>query len=420
MRIALENAELSYMRWNALYSPRHKLLYVPTPKVACTSLKWWFATLLDIPRDRFDGMESAESDPELVIHDVLYRFAPEATCVDPDVLARCIGDDEVFRFAMVRNPYQRIFSAWQSKLLVHEPQQSKQYRDCAFFGMPMETPGDIALGFEGFLEHLASSSPPVFGDPHWTPQADLLRPDLVPYTCVAQIECKEPLLAGLQAHLRSDATNPFGGSRANESLLHYSPQFFTKRAEALTRQLYAADFDHFGYSTALPDARGSMTDAELDIALRAVKLIRGRHERIAQMMASRAADNDATVEQQLREQVASLEGQVRELKAAYAQLEEGNRWQETQCAAWEKRCGILGAEFADLRGFAAEQAKAIEWHETQSAAWEKHAGILEAEIADLRGFAAEQAKAVEWHATERARLESKVGDSDTKLRGDNE
>jgi hypothetical protein len=386
IRVSLESDELSYMRWNALHSVRHNLMYVPTPKVACTSLKWWFAMLLGIPRDKFDGVDSGESDPELVIHDVLYRFAPQAACVDADVLAQSIGDDSTFRFAVVRNPYQRIFSAWQSKLLVHEPQQSKLYRDCVFFGMPMNTPADIALGFEGFLEHLAGSEPPVFGDPHWTPQVDLLRPDVVPYTYVAQIERKESLLAALQAHLGDDAVDPFGGSRANESLLHYSPQFFTKRAEALTQQLYAADFERFGYSMALPEARGSVTDAELEMALRAVKLIRGRHERIAQVMASRAAEKDAAVREpalamsQLRDQLTDLERQVRELKAAYARIEEGKNWHEAQRAAWEARAGVLEAEVADLRAFAAEQTKAIAWHAAERVRWEEQAKAFEARL----------------------------------------
>ncbi|MEC4596529.1 sulfotransferase family 2 domain-containing protein [Burkholderia vietnamiensis] len=386
IRVSLESGEFSYMRWNALHSARHKLLYVPTPKVACTSLKWWFAMLLDIPRDKFDGVDSGESDPELVIHDVLYRFAPQSACVDADVLAQSIGDDSTFRFAVVRNPYQRIFSAWQSKLLLREPQQSKPYQDCAFFGMPMETPADIALGFEGFLEHLASHEPPVFGDPHWTPQVDLLQPDVVPYTCVTQIERKAALLAALRAHLGDEVANPFGGTRANESLLHYSPQFFTKRAEMLTQQLYAADFERFGYSTALPEARDSVTDAELEMAIRAVKLIRGRHERIAQLMASRAADQDVAGREQAldmsqrRDQFIGLESRVRELTAAYARMEEGKDWHEAQRVAWEARARILEAEVADLRAFVAEQTMAIAWHAAERTRWEEQAKAFEARL----------------------------------------
>ncbi|KVV32788.1 hypothetical protein WK80_06510 [Burkholderia multivorans] len=386
MRDVLETADLSYLRWNALYSERHRLLYVPTPKVACTSLKWWFAALLDIPRHRFDHVESGESDPELVIHDVLHRFAPESACVNIDVLAQCITDDRTLRFAVVRNPYQRIFSAWQSKLLVHEPQQSKQYRDCPFFSMPMAAPADIALGFEAFLEHLASSTPPVFGDPHWTPQVDLLKPDVLPYSCIAQIERKESLLSALHVHLGTDIADPFGGSRANESLLHYSPRFFTKRAEALIQQLYAADFEQFGYPSAIPEARMTVTDAELEIALRAIKLIRGRHERIGQMITSHAtnigvaeADETSTV-RQLLEQIDDLKRQLVGLTEVREQVEKGMHWHQTQSAAWKARAEMLETELAGVRDFVAEQRVAIEWHSQERERWEAQAKDLAARL----------------------------------------
>src|SRR5215211_3785581 len=34
-----------FLRWNSFLSERYKLLYIATPKVACTLLKWWFADL---------------------------------------------------------------------------------------------------------------------------------------------------------------------------------------------------------------------------------------------------------------------------------------------------------------------------------------------------------------------------------------
>jgi len=373
IRAMLESQAFSYMRWNTLYSAKHRLLYVPTPKVACTSLKWWFASLLEIPRDVFASAESGESDPELIIHDVLHRFAPEATCVDPAILAQSICDEHVLRFAVVRNPYQRIFSAWQSKLLIHEPQQLSPYRGCAFFDIPMESPGDIARGFEGFLEYLASNDPPDYGDPHWTPQVDLLRPDALQYTCVAQIEKKEPLLAAFKHHFGNSFVNPFAGSRANESLLHYSPRFFPERAESLIRQLYAEDFERFGYATTLPEAQVAVSDAELEVALRAVKLIRGRHARLEQMMSARPTSIGA-------DEVSRLEARVSELLAACARLQEGNDWLESQRMAWEQRAGEQEEKVKELMDFAMEQKKAIDWYASQQNHWEQRVQALEAQL----------------------------------------
>ncbi|KWF79457.1 hypothetical protein WL93_24785 [Burkholderia diffusa] len=352
------------------------MLYVPTPKVACTSLKWWFVQLLGISKDVFATEVSAESDPELVVHDALYRIAPDVTCIDVDVLSSCFKDETVFRFCLVRNPYQRIFSAWQSKLLIREPQQSKPYRECAFFNMPMETPGDITLGFEAFLQHLADGNPREFHDPHWMPQVDLLQPDTVKYSCIARVERKDELISALNEHLGPNFLNPFDAVTANESLLYYSPQFFTKRAIELIKELYAADFEYFGYSDVLPDTGVRATDAKLDVALRAVRLIRGRHERLAQVGALRpsSADHEVSV---LRERITHLEGESSALLEACTRLQAGTDWLEAQRAAWENCAGALESHVAKLKAFIAEQREAIEWHANQAQAWERRARELE-------------------------------------------
>ena len=106
-----------YLRYNSYRSERYKLFYVATPKVACTSLKWWFAGLEGYAEDIRKFKDSAESDPDLVIHDTFHRIAPDVTGLMPDVLADVLSSGSYFRFAVVSNPYKRIFSAWQSKLL---------------------------------------------------------------------------------------------------------------------------------------------------------------------------------------------------------------------------------------------------------------------------------------------------------------
>src|SRR5687768_7893976 len=109
-----------YLRWNSYLSQRYKLLYVATPKVACTSLKWWFAGLEGYSQVLSEIKDSKESDPDLVIHDSFHKVAPDVAGLLPHALAESLVSDAYFRFAVVRNPYKRVFSAWQSKLLLRE------------------------------------------------------------------------------------------------------------------------------------------------------------------------------------------------------------------------------------------------------------------------------------------------------------
>ena len=68
---------LDFLTWNSCVSQERKLFYVATPKVACTSLKWWFAELEGVAEAVRQLKTSSETDPELVIHDSLNIVAPQ-------------------------------------------------------------------------------------------------------------------------------------------------------------------------------------------------------------------------------------------------------------------------------------------------------------------------------------------------------
>ena len=155
-----------YLRWKSYRSERYKLLYIATPKAACTTLAWWFADIEGFSEAVRQFHESGETAPELVVHDAFHRIAPAVTGLLRCDLEEALVSDAYYRFSVIRNPYQRLFSAWQSKLLLREPLQSAPYTNCEFFNLPIRGAGDLALAFEGFLEHLAINEAPIFRDPH--------------------------------------------------------------------------------------------------------------------------------------------------------------------------------------------------------------------------------------------------------------
>ena len=275
-----------YLRWNSYRSEKYKLFYVATPKVACTSLKWWFADLENVSKVIRDSIESTETSPELVIHDTFFKVAPNVTGLLPDALLEPLNSDDYFRFAVVRNPYKRIFSAWQSKLLLREPLQVRPYLGCGFYKQPIEKASDIASAFEGFLEHLLANEASSYWDIHWTPQVDLLRPDLINYTKLVKIEDAKALSHSLAMHLGENTPDPFAVRHTNESLIPYLPELITERSSELILSLYAADFEMFGYSKQPPRTKELFSDGQFDIALKAIAIIRGRHQRFGEVQVS--------------------------------------------------------------------------------------------------------------------------------------
>jgi hypothetical protein len=273
-----------YLPGNSYCSRIKQILYVATPKVACTSVKWWFAELEGISKDIFDAAGSDESDPDLVIHDTFYKVAPHVTGLPLNELVEVLSLDTFFRFAVVRNPYKRVFSAWQSKLLLREPFQSQKYWDKNFFNLPVDSISNIRDAFESFLEHLATFESPRYWDIHWTPQYQLLRPDIINYSVIGKIEEVGILESLLSQHLGSDFSSPFARKRTNESLIPFHSDFISDKAVKLIRDLYGEDFRSFDYSLNLPaNSSPVISNDQMQTAISAIRMIRGRHLRLSEI-----------------------------------------------------------------------------------------------------------------------------------------
>ena len=305
---------LDYLRENSFFSARHKLLYIATPKVACTSLKWWFAHLEGISSDVILSADSAESDPDLVIHDALRKVTSGITGLSPSELQIPLISEKYFRFALVRNPYKRVFSAWQSKLLLREPLQGLPFVDCDFYNRQIKCTADIALAFEGFLEHIATLSED-FLDAHWKPQVSLLRPDIIAYSLINKIEEPEILDHALFKRVNADIQSPFNFAHKNESLIPYLREFVTDRSAELIQKLYAKDFIEFGYETKSPESKCEFSSEQLKIAIHGIHLVRGRNDRLGDIRSG------------LGKVLAERDNQIRSLGSKLEEL--GSKLEET-------------------------------------------------------------------------------------------
>jgi hypothetical protein len=92
------------------------------PKAGCTSLLWLLADLAGIPAETFAQSALPEVSPALTVHDMSlwgegFRLSDYADAERERILT----DDGWFRFTLVRHPAPRLWSAWQSKLLLREP-----------------------------------------------------------------------------------------------------------------------------------------------------------------------------------------------------------------------------------------------------------------------------------------------------------
>lgn len=237
----------AHVQSHTIVLPAQRVLFLPMPKAACTSVLWMLADLAGLPPDAFEDSTLPEPAAALTVHDMnawppdhrLTEYAGEAR-------ERILGGDGWLRFTLVRDPWRRLWSAWLTKLLLREPRFVSRYGDEPWFPRTPEGPAAVVDDFRRFVQAVATGAAQ---DVHWAVQHDLASQ--LPLTHVGRAERSEHTLALLQEHVGAPAPAPH---RRNASPLALPPHAYDAATAAIVRDHFAADFAAYGYPDAPPDA----------------------------------------------------------------------------------------------------------------------------------------------------------------------
>ena len=145
--------------------------------------------------------------------------------------------NDAFKFTVVRDPYSRVLSAFQSKILGGRP-QAELFR--AWAG------SDDTPSFAQFCRYLADGN--QYADMHWAPQADMLLLPIEMFDFVGKVETLDADLAHITARIFGEEASK-GMVQAgkvtgatDKVAQAYGPEQFE-----IISDIYAADFDTFDY-----------------------------------------------------------------------------------------------------------------------------------------------------------------------------
>lgn len=263
--------------------PNRKALFVPVPKAGCTSLLWLIAEIAGFKEARFHRSSGREVSQEMTVHDVnLWGARFLWKDLSPQARDEIAADDSWFRFTTVRNPASRLWSAWQSKLLLRESPFVQRFGTSRWFPRVPESPDDVLEDFRRFVEALSQpvESRPV--DVHWAPQTDILQP-APPLTFVGRVESMTETTDTLRDVL-GPVADRFRPRRENSSLLRYDPAMFDEASVDAINTLYARDFEEFGYPL-LQHRPADLADwrAHTGSMLPAIEALISRHQRLGRL-----------------------------------------------------------------------------------------------------------------------------------------
>ena len=227
----------------------HRVLFLPNPKAGCTSLLWLLAALARIPPATFEHSMGPEPSPALTVHD-MRRWPPACRFseLEPDERDAILAGGDWLRFSLVRDPADRLWSAWQSKLLLREPRFVELYGDAPWFPRVPRHPGELVEDFRAFVAAVGAGEA---HDVHWSVQSSLL--ERLPLTHVGRVERMTDTLELLRAHA-GEAAWPGEQPRENRSPLRLPPGGFDREGLATLRDVYGADLDRYGYEPPAPSA----------------------------------------------------------------------------------------------------------------------------------------------------------------------
>lgn len=230
-----------------------KLIYLQNPKVASTAIRKLLAELSG--KKNFFMLRHRKGvygNPPRMKHVGLRRFYQHA--IDP----------ETFVFTFVRNPYDRLISAWANKFankpLIAGSLTRKQnsvitnyLRVRADIDPQLPAGPDAMLSFPQFIRY-ACLTADTFIEKHLYLQAKIAEVPGITINLVGKYENFQSDLSRLYDHIKAPPTlRQRLEVRVNHSRRARCSDYFT---QALADQVFAAyerDFDAFGYSRAVPD-----------------------------------------------------------------------------------------------------------------------------------------------------------------------
>ncbi|MEO0915055.1 MAG: sulfotransferase family 2 domain-containing protein, partial [Pseudomonadota bacterium] len=214
-------------------------IYVSTPKNACSTTK---ASLnMRVARDVDPGFRIDEMKGVHKRDKMLLRTPNE---VGDEEMDRLLTSPDVVRFCFVRDPLQRLISAYHSKLSYKHKRQSP-HRQALFahLGLSLEENLEIEDVAEIFAEDAAAR----YLDEHWRPQNEVIAYGIMPFSAIGRFEIWSEDFAEITTQIFGAPVPPVDTRRFNRDV---TPHTFkesqaTPRLLKAVKKAYAADYAMF-------------------------------------------------------------------------------------------------------------------------------------------------------------------------------
>jgi hypothetical protein len=216
-------------------------MYFEVPKAACTQMKELLRTIEHAPPINLFAGGAWETRRDMFIHSRSNVPLPSLVELDDNMQREVLNAPDFLRMTVVRNPYDRLTSAWKNKILLCEPAVRDIYTRIK--GDLPDFKRKSLVSFPEFVEYLANECDLRSCDAHWRRQVDHAFFPALNFSLIARVERFAEGLRCFQQHLDL-AQLPIAGGR-NASIVGEA-RYTTELADKVY-SLYERDFEVLGY-----------------------------------------------------------------------------------------------------------------------------------------------------------------------------
>jgi hypothetical protein len=230
-----------------LVAPRMKVLYVPTTKVACSTLKLLVSQIEgSYDESAANVIISPNISQEQTVHNYrvhgLERFFELKSKRQWEILQ----SPEWLRVGTLRDPLSRLYSSWENRVLLRAPGTPEViFERCP--DVLVDGRVDVAATFQRFVREFHADPHAFMVDDHFRPQYNTLYSNQLEYHHLVRVDVPGQLQALADALNTRAATNvPL--QRLNSGLGIKPPQVYDKATADLATEIYARDYEWYGFT----------------------------------------------------------------------------------------------------------------------------------------------------------------------------
>ncbi|HEV2363398.1 MAG TPA: sulfotransferase family 2 domain-containing protein [Caulobacteraceae bacterium] len=239
----------SRLRYSTFVDATSKFLYFEIPKNACSTIKLYLREMKQAPALAPFTDWAPETNRNHFVHSRVNVPLPSLLDLSAAQQEEAIDSDDFVRLLVVRNPYERLVSAWKSKVFLREPGFGYVYRAVRGRDEPSGYEDLVSLAeFVDFVERCEDLSS---CNSHWRLQSEHIFHRSIKYNSVFSTDTLGQALEAIAAVFA--VAPPRQPRKANTSVEAVRAALTPETAEKI-RRLYSPDFAAFNFSTAPPAA----------------------------------------------------------------------------------------------------------------------------------------------------------------------